>query len=116
AQGIPHVLKVLVTCTDDLDRATRLSRRDEMSPEEAFMKAYKRLEINVQKWSRLYSPEWDQWIVQPGILHSRAKIFFWNPRLYDLVIDTAKFDENQALMMVLTALNFSMVKGIEARG
>ncbi|NJL95343.1 MAG: AAA family ATPase [Anaerolineae bacterium] len=104
AQGIPQVLKVLVTCSDDLDRAQRLAKRDDMSPEQAFVKAYQRLDDNMARWSQLYADEWNAWVLQPGTLAVECKVWFWNPRLYDLVIDTTAYNEEDTLELVLDKL------------
>lgn len=104
AQGLPHVLKVLVICSDDLARADRLALRDGMSPGEAFMHAFHRLQTNFTRWSEMYAEEWREWVVAANILPESAKISFYNPRLYDLTIDTAASNQEEALNMVLEKL------------
>ena len=71
AQGIPDVYKILLVCPDDAVRIDRLVNRDRMTIEEAKYHLQTREEENIKKWEKLYLTK-----------------DFWNPKLYDLVIDT----------------------------
>jgi cytidylate kinase len=106
AQGIPGVLKILLICTNELDRARRLASRDGVEPATAMLEAYKRLEANVGRWSRMYAQEWEEWVVQSGLLPANYSYFFWHPALYDLVIDTAVYDPEAVLELTLDKLGY----------
>lgn len=108
AQGIAGVLKILVVCTDDLERARRLAGRDNMQPKDAMLHAFERLEANVARWSRMYAPEWQAWVVETGRLPPDAAPFFWNPKLYDMVIDTAAYSPADCLAMTLEKLGMPL--------
>lgn len=110
AQGIPHVLKVLLICSNDLDRAIRLSERDDLRPAKAFKHAYKRLRQNSRRWERMYAAEWDEWVIQTETLPSNTPIFFWHPRLYDLVIDTAVYKPEACLELTLERLGLNTLE------
>jgi len=106
AQGIPDTLKVLITCSNDLDRAARLADRDGMDHGEAILHAFNRLKENVGRWSVMYAQEWDEWVIQQGTLPASVSCFFWHPQLYDLVIDTAVYNPQECLQMTLNTLGF----------
>lgn len=103
-QGKPAVLKVLITCSDDSVRIDRIVNRDEVSVEHAKQHIFERERKNLHKWQRLYAKEWQEWVVQPGIMNAHEAINFWDERLYDLVIDTYSSSKEQALNDVLRAL------------
>lgn len=107
AQGVPGVLKILLICTNELDRANRLAARDEMTPADAMLQAYMRLEKNTRRWSRMYATEWSDWVVETGLLSDEKPAFFWHPNLYDLVIDTAVHDPQSCVEVVLATLRES---------
>jgi len=90
AQGIPGVFKILVICSDDSVRIDRLVNRDKMTIEEAKEHLRTRQEENLVKWEKLY--------------HTRD---FWNPTLYDLVIDTYKNGPTETLEIVLKAIGYN---------
>jgi cytidylate kinase len=105
AQGVPDVLKVLLICTNELDRAHRLAvRDDEQSLNDAMMNAFRRLEKNTRRWKSMYESEWRAWVVEAGTLPMQVFPFFWHPALYDLVIDTAVHNEQAVLDLVLQKL------------
>ena len=105
AQGVPDVLKVLLICTNELDRAHRLAARDdEQSLNDAMLYAFKRLTENSRRWQSMYEPEWRAWVADAGKLPMEVFPFFWHPALYDLVIDTAVYDEKAVLNLVLREL------------
>lgn len=90
AQGIKSVYKIMVTCPDDSVRVDRLVNRDKMTIEEAKIHLTVREEENLKKWERLY--------------HTRD---YWNPKLYDLVIDTYANGPTEALDIALKEIGFN---------
>lgn len=97
AQGIPGVFKILVVCEEDgqdkVDiRIDRLVNRKGISVEEAKEEVKRREDGNLEKWRRLYVNSDPNWV-------------YWDPKYYDLVVNT--FDHNQegSLEFVLEALN-----------
>ncbi len=103
-QGKPAVLKVLITCSDDSVRIDRIVNRDEVSVEHAKQHIFERERKNLLKWQRLYAAEWQEWVVQLGIVNAHEPINFWDERLYDLVVDTYSSSKEQALTEVLSKL------------
>ncbi len=89
AQEISGVYKIFVTCSDDSVRIDRIVNRDKMTIEEAKLHLKTREEENLKKWEKLY--------------HTRD---IWNPKLYDLVIDTFHYGPGETLEIALKALGF----------
>lgn len=89
AQGIPGVFKIFVFCSDEAVRIDRLVNRDKMTIEEAKRHLKIREEENLKKWKKLY--------------HTQD---FWNPSLYNLVIDTYKNGPTETLEIALKALGY----------
>lgn len=87
AQGIDGVFKIFVDCPNDSVRVDRLVNRDKMTIDEAKRHLKIREEENIKKWEKLY--------------HTRD---FWNPKLYDLVIDTYTNGPAETLQIALEAL------------
>ena len=104
AQGVDGTLKILMICSDDSVRVDRIVNRDEVSVTEAKRHIHKRYLDNLAKWQRMYSQEWNQWVVEAGRLSKDDPIDFWNPELYDIVIDTYSTNQKQTLKVVLDAL------------
>lgn len=88
ARGLPHVLKVLLMCDDAL-RIDRIVNRDNATVEEAKEHLREREEANIGKWTRLY-----------GVSD------FWDPKYYDLVINTYSHGPGETVALVLQALRF----------
>jgi len=88
AQGIERVFKIFVVCSNDSVRIDRLVNRDKMTIEEAKQHLKIREEENLKKWEKLYSTR-----------------DFWNPKLYDLIIDTYKNGPTETLNLALSALS-----------
>lgn len=88
ARGFPHVLKVLLMCDDSL-RIDRIVNRDMVSVEEAKNHLRAREEANLGKWERLYKTN-----------------DFWDPKYYDLVINTYSHGPKETLDIVLQALGY----------
>lgn len=94
-RGLRHVLKVLLMCDDAL-RIDRVVNRDNLSVEDAKLHLRDRQESNLSKWSRMYQvPASD----------------FWDPRYYDLVINTYSHGQNETLDLVLQALGYFAANG-----
>ena len=92
-RGLPHVLKVLLMCDDAL-RIDRVVNRDNLTVEEAKLHLRKREESNLGKWKRMY-----------GVTD------FWDPKYYDLVINTYSHGPKETLNLVLQALGYFSANG-----
>ncbi len=106
AQGVDGVLKILLVCTDDL-RVDRVVNRDRVSVDEAKELIRKREDENFKKWKRVYRKEWQEWVIERGIMKPKEKIDFWDGRLYDLVIDTYSHSREETLRHALEALGYA---------
>lgn len=104
AQQIPGVFKILMFCSADAVRIDRIVNRDQISVTEAKKHLNQRYQQNKQKWQRMYTKQWQEWVVKPGTLSKEAEIDFWHPALYDRVIDTFSHNQQQTLRIVLDAL------------
>lgn len=104
AQGLKNTLKVLVMCSDDAVRIDRIVNRDEVSALEAKNHIKKRYKANLTKWSRMYKKEWQSWVTAAGTLSVHNPIDFWNPKLYDVIIDTYSTNQAKTLQIVLDAI------------
>lgn len=93
ARGIPHVLKVLLMCDDAL-RIDRTVNRDNISVKEAKVHIRKREKENLAKWKRMY--------------HVND---FWDPKHYDLIINTYSHSPQETLNLVLQALGYYAANG-----
>lgn len=92
AQGIDGVFKIYVACSDDSVRIDRIVNRDRLTIEEAKAHLKTREEENLKKWVSLY--------------HTRD---FWNPKLYDLIIDTYQNGPSETLYLATKAIGFDQV-------
>lgn len=88
ARGLPHVLKVLLMCDDAL-RIDRIVNRDNITVEDAKLHLRDRESENLAKWQRMY-----------GVND------FWDPKYYDLVINTYSHSPQETLNLVLQALGY----------
>ncbi len=104
AQGVEGVCKVLVYCSDDSVRVDRIVNRDEVDVDEAKRHIHNRYKTNLDKWAQMYAQEWKEWVVGSGLVSSDEAIDFWRPDLYDVVIDTYSHNQQQALKVVLDAI------------
>lgn len=114
AQGVPDVLKVLVTCSQDAVRIDRIVNRDQVTVDEAKENIRQRVENNVTKWRRMYAQEWNEWVVQAGKATPEEEIDFWKPDLYDVVIDTFSTDPQQTMERVLETLYGQSLESLTA--
>ena len=89
AQGIGGVYKIFVVCSEDSVRVDRLVNREKMTIEEAKNHLKTREEENLRKWEKLYGTR-----------------DIWNPKLYDLIIDTYTNGQQQTLDLALKAIGY----------
>jgi len=99
-QGIEGVYKVLVICQDphgedkaDI-RIDRLMNRDGITIEEAKHEALVREKENLTKFRKLYADNDPDWI-------------YWDPKYYDLVVNTYSLNREGALDFVLDKIGIS---------
>lgn len=104
AQGAPNVLKILIYCSDDAVRVDRIANRDDISIVEAKEHIFIREDKNLAKWIKMYSGEWNEWVVNSGTLAKTEQIYFWRPELYDLKIDTYRLGKEETLELALDAI------------
>lgn len=104
AQQVPGVLKVLMICSNKAVRIDRIVNRDAISPDLALANMNNRYEKNMEKWRRLYAPEWHNWVVAAGNASATDAIDFWRQDLYDVVIDTYSVSQLEAAEIVLNAV------------
>ncbi len=89
-RGLKHVLKVLLMCDDAL-LVDRVVNRDNLTVEEAKNHLFDRENSNLSKWCRMYRvPKED----------------FWDPKHYDLVINTYSHGPVETMDVVLQALGY----------
>lgn len=110
AQGVVGTLKILVYCSDDAIRVDRIVNRDSVTIEEAKQHIFEREAKNRQKWTRMYKDEWETWVVRRGLADPEDPIDFWDPRLYDLVIDTYANSRQETLKKALAYLGYTKQK------
>lgn len=89
ARNIPSVLKVLLICSDEALRIDRVANRDKVTIQQAKQFIKTREEENIKKWQALY-----------------GKYDFWNPKYYDLVIDTYFSGPMETLGKVIDKLGY----------
>ncbi len=92
AQGIDGVYKIFVTCPEDAVRIDRLVNREHMTVEQAKLHLKTRETENLKKWEKLYNTR-----------------DIWNPKLYDLVIDTYTNGPTEALNIALEAIDYKQL-------
>ncbi|MGA2968115.1 MAG: hypothetical protein ABSD69_03035 [Candidatus Levyibacteriota bacterium] len=99
-QGIAGVYKILVICQDpegedkaDI-RIDRLMNRDGISLEEAKHEALVREKENLEKFRKLYVHKDPTWV-------------YWDPKYYDLIVNTYSLNKEEALRFVLEKIGFS---------
>ncbi len=96
AQGIEGVFKILVICEDEGEdkvdiRIDRLVNRKGVSVDDAKKEVKVREERNLEKWRRLYANGDGSWV-------------YWDPKYYDLVVNTFSHNQEDSLRFVLEAL------------
>ena len=104
AQGAKNVMKILVYCSDDSVRVDRNANRDDVSIIEAKEHIFAREQTNLEKWVKMYSPEWKEWVVKAKTVSASESVYFWRKELYDLAIDTYKLGKEETLERALEAI------------
>jgi cytidylate kinase len=100
AKDIPGVYKILVVCENhegiDMQdiRIDRLVNRRGISVEDAKNEVRDREQNNLDKWRRLYANNDSSWV-------------YYDPKYYDLVVNTYSHDKENSLKFVLEHLGFS---------
>lgn len=89
AKKIPGVLKVLIICSNDSVRVDRVVNRNNLLVEDAKRFIRTREEENIAKWKKIYGD------------HD-----FWDPKAFDLVIDTYSSGPMETLGKVLDAVGY----------
>lgn len=89
ARDIPGVLKVLVFCSDDAIRIDRVANRDKVTIDQAKINVRTREEENIAKWKKIYGD------------HD-----FWDPKYFDVAIDTFSSGQMETMGKVLDKLGF----------
>lgn len=97
AQGIDGIFKILVVCEDQngedhMDiRIDRLINREELSIDQAKQEVIEREKNDIEKWRRIYAGGDPEWV-------------YWDPKYYDLRVNTYSHNPNQALELVTAAI------------
>jgi len=89
-RGLKHVLKVLLMCDDSL-RIDRVVNRDNLTVDQAKQHLKEREDSNLSKWSKMYNV---------------SEQDFWDPKHYDLIINTYSNGPKETLDLVLQALGY----------
>ena len=89
ARNHKDVLRVLLICSQDNVRIDRVVNRDNLTIKEAQKWIEQRETENIKKWQKLY-----------------GKYDFWDPKYYNLVIDTYQKGPMETLGKVLDKLGF----------
>lgn len=87
-RGVSGILKVLLVCDEAL-LIDRIVNRDNLSVDQAKRNLREREDKNLTKWKRMY-----------GVTD------FWNPKYYDLIIDTYSSGPMETLGKVLDKLGY----------
>ena len=104
AQGVAGTLKILMVCSDKAVKVDRIVNRDQVTVDEAIKNMHDRYANNLSKWSRMYSDEWNKWVVAQGKVKQSDPIDFWREDLYDMIIDTYSANQQEVLKIVLNAI------------
>jgi cytidylate kinase len=94
AQGVDGIYKILVICADKNGddqpgiRIDRLLNREGVSMAEAKEEVIQREKNDIEKWRRIYADNDPEWV-------------YWDPKYYDLVINTYSLGSKESLQKVL---------------
>ena len=96
AQGIPGVFKILIVCEDEGQdktdiRIDRLLNREDITVEQAKEEVVERENNDLEKFRRLYAKNDPNWV-------------YWDPKYYDLIINTFDHNQEESLKLALKAL------------
>ncbi len=92
-RDLKNILKVLVMCSDDSIRIDRVANRDKLTVKKAKEYIKLRKEKNFKKWKKIY-----------------GNYDFFNPKFYDLVIDTYSSGQLETTGKVLDKLGYRIRK------
>lgn len=104
AQEVEGTFKILMICSNTAVKVDRIVNRDQVTPEIALENMNNRYRANVAKWRRMYKEEWNEWVVKTGKAKQSDPIDFWQPNLYDIVVDTYSTNQTEALELILNAI------------
>jgi cytidylate kinase len=99
-QGLAGVYKILVICQDPSGedkadiRIDRLMNRDGISLQDAKHEAVVREKENLAKFRKLYVHNDPDWI-------------YWDPKYYDLIVNTYSLNKEETLQFVLEKIGFA---------
>ena len=93
AKDMSNVLKVLEVCSEYAVRVDRVVNREKITVDQAKDWMRNREEENISTWQRLYGN------------HD-----FWDPKFFDVVVDTYKTGPNESMGIVLDKLGFKHTK------
>lgn len=97
AQGIPGVYKILVVCENHHGedqtqiRIDRLVNREGKNVEDAKKEVLEREKNDLAKWRHMYAHDDQDWV-------------YFDPKYYDLVVNTFEHSKEETLKLVLDAL------------
>lgn len=97
AQRITGVFKILLECVDEngedhMDiRIDRLVNREHESIQDAKQEVIEREKNDIEKWRRMYAQGDQNWV-------------YWDPKYYDLVVNTYSHNPEESLNLVLEKL------------
>lgn len=89
AKNISDILKVLLICSNEAVRIDRIVNRDNIGVDQAKHWLKQREEENLEKWRQLY-----------------GNFDFWDPKYFDLVIDTFSSGPMETVGRVLDKLGY----------
>ena len=98
AQGVPNIFKVAVVCEENGEdqagiRIDRLVNREHVSVEDAKEEVFQREQNDLAKWRKLYVKNDNEWV-------------YWNPKYFDLTINTFDHNQEESQELVLKAIGF----------
>lgn len=93
ARNHTDILKVLLICSHDDIRVDRVANRDNVTVDQAKNWIKQREEENITKWKKLY-----------------GDYNFWDPKYFDLIIDTYEAGPQETLGKVLDKLEYKQVR------
>jgi cytidylate kinase len=97
AQGMGEVFKILVICEDKMGidqtaiRIDRLVNREHVSVDDAKQEVVEREKNDLEKWRNIYAAHDTEWV-------------YYDPKYYDLVINTFTHNAEESVKMALAAL------------
>lgn len=100
ASGIDGIFKILVICEDKAGedqtaiRIDRLVNREHISVDDAKVEVVEREKNDLEKWRHIYAEGDTEWV-------------YYNPKYYDLVINTFDHNAEESVKKVLSALHIS---------